>query len=395
MRGVEAKMALIVPMTAAASLAAISAVPANPAWVAHGASGRRQRGALSRRRAHALAVRHCDGGPPDGLAKKTLYDLLGACPGDDANELKKAFRRAVKASHPDLHPDDPDAPIRLSGVVRAYAILRDPRERTAYDAALEFERESLRRRPKRSVGAALRNVISEAVAVAVLAIVLSGGFALLARMPEGDGGNAVSVTAREPKFVAVQPAPPTSIIVREDPQSGPALPTSPNVTLSAALSGSKEAPAMADDMSSLPTKEVVEPADHSGRLTDQALAKTIDDWFVARHEPVSPDQRQNPNRMPNAAPSARLSSLPNENAAKSSSPDHVATDQKHRPEDARSPDAKAPKSSAHEKPRAVATGQTPSRPPVKQASIESRSTPACSESQSCSGKSLVLRGVGP
>jgi hypothetical protein len=381
-------MAFIVPMTAVASFA-VSAVAAKPVWFTHGA--RRRRSPLSRRR--ALAVRRCDGGPTDGILITTLYDLLGACPADDAHELKKAFRRAVKANHPDLHPDDPDAPVRLSGIVRAYAILRDPQERAAYDAALAHERKLFRPKPRRSVRSALHNVISEAAAIAVLVVALSGGYALLADVLGRNG--AVSVTTREPTEIVTAPAPPTGITTREEPRSGPAVPTAPTITLSAALSGSKEAPAIADDMSSFPPKEVVQPADHSGRPTDQVLAKTIDDSFVTRHEPASPDQRQNPNRIPNAAPSARLSSLQNENGAKSSSPDHVVTDQKHRPEDARPSDARVPKLSTHDKPRAAATGQSPGHPPVKQASIESKSAPACLDSQSCSGKSLVLRGIGP
>jgi curved DNA-binding protein CbpA len=381
-------MAFIVQMTAVASFAAVSALEAKPVWFAHGVQHRQ------RPRRRALAVRRCDGGPPDGIPITTLYDLLGACPADDAHELKKAFRRAVKANHPDLHPDDPNAPVRLSGIVRAYAILRDPQERAAYDAALEHERKLFRPKPRRSVRSALHNVISEAAAIAVLVVALSGGYALLADVLGRNG--AVSVTTREPtESAAVQPAPPTSITTSEEPRSRPAVATSPTITLGAALPVSKEAPAMADDTSSLPPKEVVKPADHPGRPTDQVLAKPIDDSFVTRHEPVSPDRRQNPNPIPNAAPSARLSSLPNENAAKSSSPDHVVTDQKHRPEDARPSDAKVPKLSTHDKPRVVATGQLPGHPPVKQASIESKSTSACSDSQSCSGKSLVLRGVGP
>ena len=39
----------------------------------------------------------------------TLYDLLGALPRDDAEELRVAFRHAVKGTHPDLHPGDPEA----------------------------------------------------------------------------------------------------------------------------------------------------------------------------------------------------------------------------------------------------------------------------------------------
>lgn len=389
-------MAFIVPMTAVASLVAISAVEAKPVWFAHRV--RRRQGPLSGR---ALAVRRCDRGPADGIAVMTLYGLLGACPGDGAHELKMAFRRAVRANHPDLHPDDPDAPVRLSGIVRAYAILRDPQERAAYDAALEHERNLLRPKPRRPVRSALHNVISEAVAIAVLVVALSGGYALLANVLGGDGVNAVSVTTREPaKIVAVQPAPPTGITVREEPQREPAgaVPTSPTVAVSAAAApaGSKDALRSADEMASLPTGEVVKPADHSDRPTDQALAKATADSFVTRPEPASPDQRQNPKRT-TAAPSAKLSSLQNENTAKSSSPDSVFTDQKHRPEtpDARSSDAKASKLSTHEKPRVVVTGEPLSHPPVKQALTESKSMSACSDSHSCSSISLVLRGVGP
>ena len=40
---------------------------------------------------------------------KTLYDLLGALPDDDADELRAAFRKAAKANHPDNNPDNPEA----------------------------------------------------------------------------------------------------------------------------------------------------------------------------------------------------------------------------------------------------------------------------------------------
>ena len=32
----------------------------------------------------------------------TLYDLLGALPSDDAEGLRTAFRKAAKATHPDI-----------------------------------------------------------------------------------------------------------------------------------------------------------------------------------------------------------------------------------------------------------------------------------------------------
>src|SRR5215831_1915076 len=70
---------------------------------------------------------------------KTLYDLLGAHTDDDAETLKKAFREAVKATHPDLHTDDPDALSRFRMIVAANAILRDAGRRVAYDRLLQLE----------------------------------------------------------------------------------------------------------------------------------------------------------------------------------------------------------------------------------------------------------------
>jgi curved DNA-binding protein CbpA len=66
----------------------------------------------------------------------TLYDLLGALPGDDAEGLRTAFRKAAKATHPDINPDNPDAALRFRELVRAYDILTDTEQRTTYDQLL-------------------------------------------------------------------------------------------------------------------------------------------------------------------------------------------------------------------------------------------------------------------
>src|SRR5437773_7934926 len=54
----------------------------------------------------------------------TLYDLLGALPGDDADDLRDAFRRAVKDVHPDIRPNDPDAALNFRLIVYAMEVLR-------------------------------------------------------------------------------------------------------------------------------------------------------------------------------------------------------------------------------------------------------------------------------
>jgi tetratricopeptide (TPR) repeat protein len=76
----------------------------------------------------------------------SLYDLLGARADDDEHAIKKAFRTAVKAHHPDLNPGDPDAALRFRRIITASAILRDATQRAAYDHLLEIERQQIKLR---------------------------------------------------------------------------------------------------------------------------------------------------------------------------------------------------------------------------------------------------------
>ena len=69
---------------------------------------------------------------------KTLYEIIGALPDDDAEGLRAAFRKAVKANHPDLNPDNPEASQAFRRIVRANAILSDERQRQTYDHLLEM-----------------------------------------------------------------------------------------------------------------------------------------------------------------------------------------------------------------------------------------------------------------
>ena len=74
---------------------------------------------------------------------KSLYDVLGVRADDDAQTIKQAFRTAVKANHPDLHPNDPDALMRFRRIVSANTVLRDAKQRAAYDQMLEFKRQRM------------------------------------------------------------------------------------------------------------------------------------------------------------------------------------------------------------------------------------------------------------
>ncbi|MFL6110902.1 MAG: J domain-containing protein [Catenulispora sp.] len=65
-----------------------------------------------------------------------LYTLLGVAPDADADQIGHAYRRLVRALHPDTAATGYEAaPERLTQVVAAYRILHDPAERAAYDRA--------------------------------------------------------------------------------------------------------------------------------------------------------------------------------------------------------------------------------------------------------------------
>lgn len=86
----------------------------------------------------------------------TLYDLLAVSPDADAKALKIAFRRAVKANHPDLHPEDPRLLPKFMQIVAANSILSDAVQRAAYDQSLKHDQSlKLERQRRRSEGSRL------------------------------------------------------------------------------------------------------------------------------------------------------------------------------------------------------------------------------------------------
>src|SRR5215468_9422918 len=115
---------------------------------------------------------------------KSIYELLGASEDNDADALKKAFRNAVKAHHPDLHPNDPDAAERFRQIIAANAHLRDLKNRSAQDL-LALERQQFQLTLKRSQLARRRLRLKRICAtVAVFAIgALVGGYGLFAHLP--------------------------------------------------------------------------------------------------------------------------------------------------------------------------------------------------------------------
>ena len=100
---------------------------------------------------------------------ETLYDLLGALPRDDAEELRTAFRRAVKGAHPDLNPNDPDAGQKFREIVRANEILADEDQRAAYDHLLDLAH----REQKKQANAKVMHKAATSVIALVVATGLS------------------------------------------------------------------------------------------------------------------------------------------------------------------------------------------------------------------------------
>ncbi len=135
---------------------------------------------------------------------KTLYDLLGALPDDDAESLRTAFRNAVKANHPDVATDDPDAALRFRQIVRANAILSDTEQRATYDRLLALTLRQPDPTSKRSSSGTIRKLASDAMKVAFLSTVSIGGYLVFEQLSKVSVTpvKATQIAARGPDEIA-------------------------------------------------------------------------------------------------------------------------------------------------------------------------------------------------
>jgi curved DNA-binding protein len=63
---------------------------------------------------------------------KDYYETLGVPRGAAQDEVKRAYRKLARKYHPDVSKD-PDAEARFKELGEAYAVLKDPEKRAAYD----------------------------------------------------------------------------------------------------------------------------------------------------------------------------------------------------------------------------------------------------------------------
>jgi curved DNA-binding protein CbpA len=308
---------------------------------------------------------------------KTLYDLLGARPDDDAEALRAAFRKAAKANHPDLRAGDPYAAIRFRQIAEAYETLRDAERRAAYDRLLQFEQRRLHIRSYPT-----RSIVSAAVTAVGLAFILAGYFTYAhfstgrltgapargaARIAAGQ--RAAPISANKPSELRdrLEPAPGRAPTIGGPAPKATALRRGvARVTAAFAVTAEQDEP-----------KSVAEHSDRS-----------------AETQTLGHDSAQFVKALP--------SSGEGDSVGKSSPSDFATSDDKHDMKgpdtrnidanDVRVPDPKMPETKMPRRPRMAAKLQTTSRANFEQASLENRNT--CSNSQSCSPNVPPLFGVG-
>ena len=133
----------------------------------------------------------------------TLYDLLGALPRDDAESLRRAFRRAAKTKHPDINPGEPDAALKFRELVRAYDILMDVEQRATYDELLAIALRPPASKSARVYGS-IRKLASNTIAATIISGFLIGAYAFFGQVQMAPGAAEIvtGATASQPVKIA-------------------------------------------------------------------------------------------------------------------------------------------------------------------------------------------------
>ena len=67
------------------------------------------------------------------------YEILGVGREASREEIRKAFRRLARETHPDANPGDTHAEERFREIAQAYEVLSDPTKRASYDRGGSFD----------------------------------------------------------------------------------------------------------------------------------------------------------------------------------------------------------------------------------------------------------------
>ena len=73
-------------------------------------------------------------GASDGRMSDDPYAALGVAKTATQDEIRKAYKKIAKESHPDLNPGDTKAPAGSRRPSAAYDLLKDPEKRGRFDA---------------------------------------------------------------------------------------------------------------------------------------------------------------------------------------------------------------------------------------------------------------------
>lgn len=103
---------------------------AQPGWTAPQPQAHPQAGAKAEAGPKPTGT---DEASPAAPKEKTLYEVLGVKPGATANEIKKAYHKEARATHPDKNGNTVEANEAFKKISEAYQTLSDPDKRRDYD----------------------------------------------------------------------------------------------------------------------------------------------------------------------------------------------------------------------------------------------------------------------
>jgi DnaJ-like protein len=155
-----------------------------------------------------------------GTLTADLYGVLQVEPSADLEAIHAAYRRLARLYHPDLNPR-PEAAERMAAINAAYRVLRDPRQRAAYDGSrflrpvptVAVARAASRPQPRAVVvpppkqETELERRVNRIVAIlGVLLIVLIGLYAAVV-IPRAEQQFQAELHSQRPPATAVVPPP--------------------------------------------------------------------------------------------------------------------------------------------------------------------------------------------